>query len=98
MRDWQNFDMDWDEAVEEAQQAFSHPRDSEEGRAEQHAAEAEVYGKLRKEMSSYLESVIRTRKAEDLQVLDCSALLYYILRSCTVKYNRMCVVLIIVSL
>lgn len=67
VRDWQNFDMDWEDAVEEAQGNLVHPKDSAEGKTEQYEAEAKVYAKFRKEMSSYLESVIRTRKAEDLQ-------------------------------
>ena len=56
--------------MEEAQQQLVSPKDSskEEGSIALHAAKADIYQKFRKEMSSYLESVIRTRKAEDLQV------------------------------
>jgi hypothetical protein len=46
---------------------LTHPKDSVEGITELRAAEAKIYAKFRKEMSGYLESVIRTRKAEDLQ-------------------------------
>lgn len=65
VRDWQNFDVDWADAMEEVE--LTHPRDSPQGLVEQRAVEAKVYAKFRKEMSSYLSSVIRTRKAEDLQ-------------------------------
>ena len=57
--------MDWEDAIADVE--LSHPKDSPEGIAELRAAEAQLYMKFRKEMSSYLESVIRTRKAEDLQ-------------------------------
>ena len=58
--------MDWEDAVNDVN--LCHSRDTPEGMEEFRDAEANIYIKFRKEMSSYLESVIRTRKAEDLQV------------------------------
>jgi hypothetical protein len=89
VRDWQNFDVDWEEAVEEVQ--LSHAKDSPEGVAEQRAAEAQIYAKFRKEMCIYLESVIRTRKAEDLQVCVLCA------NVCLVCVSCMCVLCVCVS-
>lgn len=65
VRDWQNFDVDWEDAVNDVK--LSHPIESPEGIAEMRRAEDEIYSNFRKDMCSYLENVIRSRKAEDLQ-------------------------------